>query len=684
MLKKIILSPWTACLTLAVVLLLRVTDPSFVESVRLRYFDTLITNKPPITNNIVVANIDEDTLNIYGQWPFKRDVYAAIIDNLYKHGAGLVVWNVMMPESDRLGGDDVLAKTIAAHPVILSNTPAMANKNQPRKPGSAVINSQFADRIVSYPGIIANIPVLENSASGIGTTNTLPEIDGVNRRIPLITASQGKLYPGLAIEVLRVAAGDKSFQVKLSDLGVDKLRIPKFGPISTDNLGRIWIDWSQHSQEISITKLPADLKGAVVIVGPSAAGIVNPVPTAIGAVWPHALQATVVGTLMNGVNIVRFDYADGAELLTIAVIGLLVIFASRWTWAFVPVVAGLIGTHFAAAYVYLNYNMLWDVTAFIVGIGLVYAHAYTVKFVSEFLQKQQIKRQFGTYLSPAMVEKLQKNPELLKLGGDTRTLTLLFCDIRGFTPISEQYKTDPQGLTSLINRFLTPMTDIIMANEGTIDKYMGDCIMAFWNAPLDVENQETKAVSSALLMLDHLKTLNAELAKENLLPINIGIGLNTGSVVVGNMGSNQRFDYSCLGDAVNLASRLEGQSKPYGVKIIIGEETAKGLGSDFVTVELDSLAVKGKKDGVVIYTVLGHKNFDKGSNLNIAFNQHAKFLTAYREQRWDMAIVIAGSLRSAWNGKMKDYYEMMIVRCKELKSNPQGTGWDGVYRAQSK
>ena len=671
-------------MTLAVVLLLRALDPSFIESVRLRYFDTLITQKPPTTNNIVVANIDESALNTHGQWPFKRDVYAAIIEDLYQHGAGLVVWNIMMPEPDRLGGDDALAKTIAAHPVILSNTPAMANKNQPRKPGSAVINSQFADRIVAYPGIIANIPQLENSAAGIGTTNTLPEIDGVNRRIPLVTSSQGRLYPGLAMEVLRVAAGDRAFQVKLSELGVDKLRIPKFGPISTDNLGRVWIDWSQTSREVSVQKLPTDLKGAVVIVGPSAAGIANPVPTAIGAVWPHALQAAVVGTLMNGVSIVRLDYADGAELLAIGLIGIVVIFASRWTWAFVPVIAALVGAHFAASYTYLHYQMLWDITAFIAGIGLVYAHAYTVKFVSEFLQKQQIKKQFGTYLSPAMVEKLQKNPELLKLGGDTRTLTLLFCDIRGFTPISEQYKTDPQGLTSLINRFLTPMTDIIMSNEGTIDKYMGDCIMAFWNAPLDVENQEIKAVSSALLMLDHLTELNAELAKESLLPINIGIGLNTGSVVVGNMGSNQRFDYSCLGDAVNLASRLEGQSKPYGVKIIIGEETAKGLNSEFVTVELDSLAVKGKKDGVVIFTVLGHKNFDKPSNLNIAFNQHAKFLAAYRAQRWDMAMIIASSLRSAWNGKMKDYYDMMIARCKELKSDPPGAGWDGVYRAQSK
>jgi len=682
--KKIILSPWTACLTLAVVLLLRVTDPAFVESVRLRYFDTLITGKPHTTNNLTVANIDEDALNKWGQWPFPRDVYAKIINELYDHGAGLVVWNVLMPEKDRLGGDDLLAKTLKAHPVILANMPAAANKNSPRKPGSAVINSQFSSAIVNYPGIIANIPELESAAAGIGTTNTLPEIDGVNRRLPLITASQGNLYPSLPLEVLRVAAQDRAFQVKLSSTGVDKLRIPKSGAITTDNLGRVWIDWSQRSNSISVTKIPNDLKGSVVIVGVSAAGIGNPVATATGAVWPQDLQAAVIGTVMNGISIQRPDYADGAELAVILIMGILVIAASRWTWAFVPVVMGLVVAHFAANWVYLEYHMLWDVTAFVVGIGVVYAHAYTVKFVSEFLQKQQIKKQFEHYLAPAMVKKLQKNPQLLKLGGDTRELTLLFCDIRGFTPISEQYKTDPQGLTSLINRFLTPMTDIIMQNEGTIDKYMGDCIMAFWNAPLDVDQQQNKAVASAMQMLEHLKGLNQELARDNLLPINIGIGLNTGEVVVGNMGSNQRFDYSCLGDAVNLAARLEGQSKEYGVKIILGHNTASHLDPGWVVVELDTIAVKGKTEGVKIYTVLGYYNMDMPEGIKKAQSAHKKFLAAYQEQRFDMALKIAHSLSLAWDYKLKDYYAMMTDRIQYLQQDPPGANWDGVYRPKTK
>jgi adenylate cyclase len=295
-----------------------------------------------------------------------------------------------------------------------------------------------------------------------------------------------------------------------------------------------------------------------------------------------------------------------------------------------------------------------------------------------------IKKQFGTYLSPAMVMILQKNPELLKLGGETKKLSILFADIRGFTPISEQYKTDPQGLTSLINRFLTPMTDFIMARDGTIDKYMGDCIMAFWNAPVNVSDHEMKAVESALGMVDRLKELNDELESEGLMPIKIGIGINTGEVVVGNMGSNNRFDYSILGDAANLASRLEGQSKGYGVTIILGEETATAVENDLFNIELDSIAVKGKKDSVRIFTVLGNNEWVfKNTNWYMYQQQHEKFLALYRGQKWIVAERFATDLRDGWP-EMAQYYDIMLARIEEYKTNPPGLGWDGVFRATTK
>jgi adenylate cyclase len=394
--KKILLSPWLALLTLALVIGIRVTDPQFVESIRLRYFDTLITSKAPTQNNIYTVNIDEATLDRYGQWPFKRDQYANFIGELYAHNAGLVVWNIMMPEKDRLGGDAALASTLKDKAVVLTNMPAMTNKNQAHKPGSAVIGSDNLGKIINYPGLIANIPELENAAAGVGIANTLPEIDGVNRRLPLFVGSSGNLYPSVSLEVLRLLAGDSTFQVKLNSNGVEKMRIPSFNVINTDNLGRVWIDLSQRSTSVSAVKLPADFKKGIVIVGVSAAGLSNPVPTALGAVYPQDIQAAVIGTLSNGVNIQRPDWADGAEILGLVLLSIIAILLTRWTYGFIAVIALISGVYFGSRYLFQGYSFLLDVSFPIIGLVLVYVHSYTVKFLSELNQKLQIKKQFGT------------------------------------------------------------------------------------------------------------------------------------------------------------------------------------------------------------------------------------------------------------------------------------------------
>ena len=680
---KILLSSWTAIITLIMVLGLRAWDPAFVESVRLRYFDQLITSKAPTVNHIYTVNIDEATLNRHGQWPFKRDVYAALIRDLYQRGAGLVVFNVLMPESDRLGGDPTLSAILAEYPVVLVNTAAPSNKNTARKPGVSIINSEYADRIVQYPGIIANVPAVEKNAAGVGITNTLPEIDGVNRRLPLVVTVGENLYPSVALETLRVAAGDPSFQIKLSELGVDRMRIPKFGAIATDNLGRVWIDWSQQSRSVSAAKLPQNFDGAIVIVCVSAAGIGNPVPTSRGAVWPQELQASVIGTMVNGVNIQRPDWADGGELLAIAVAGLLLLFLTRWTYVGLASVVVLVGAGVAGSqWGYSYYAYLVDVTAFVGAIVLVSLHAYGAKFVSEYLQKQQIKKQFGTYLSPAMVERLQRNPELLKLGGDSRELSIMFTDVRGFTSISEHYGRDVQGLTKIMNRYMTAMTAKIIENEGTLDKYIGDAQMAFWNAPLDDADHAKHAVKTALEMMESLDEFNREITAEGVPPFGMGLGINTDTVVVGNMGSSQRFDYTCLGDGVNLASRLEGQSKPYGVRIVLGPRTAELVKDEYSVLELDTIAVKGKKEGVTIYTVLG----SKGSVSVPASDaqMHYAMLKLYRQQRFDQAIKFCKDLKGRFEGLMDTYYEHWIERCAEMKQADLPPDWDGVYRATSK
>jgi adenylate cyclase len=684
--RKIITSPWTALLTLILVLLVRITDPSFVESVRLRYFDTLVTQprEVPAPDNIVTVNIDEAALDKYGQWPLPRGEYAKIIEELYKRNAGLVVFNVLMSNPDRMGQDRILAKTLNQHPVILPSVPSEKTYNQPRNPGSAVLSPEYMNMIVHYPGLISNIPALENSAAGVGTVNTLPEVDGVNRRIPLIATVDGKLYPSLAMESLRVAANDTTVQVKLNSNGVEKMRIPKFGPIATDSLGRIWIDWSQKNDSYSLTELPKDFNNAIVIVGTTASGLSNPVPTAKGAVFPHVLQAAVLTTMANGVSIQRPDYADGLEILAIAIASVLLLFLTRWTYVgLASVIIICIGVVAGSQHMFSSHLFLFDPTAILSGTILVALHAYGVKFVSEFLQKQQIKKQFGTYLSPAMVEKLQKNPELLTLGGESRELSIMFTDVRGFTSISEHYGKDVQGLTKIMNRYMTAMTAKIIENEGTLDKYIGDAQMAFWNAPLDDINHAKNAVRTGLQMMGSLDAFNKEVTAEGIPAFGMGLGINTDTVVVGNMGSIQRFDYTCLGDGVNLASRLEGQSKPYGVKIVLGSKTAEYIQDEYFVLELDCIAVKGKKEGVNIYTVL---ETDAGAMVEYILSRelHDLMLDYYREQKWASALHYIEKLKGEFDGNMDHYYEMMIERIGELREQNLPTDWDGVYRATSK
>ena len=665
--KKLI-SPWWALLLLLIIIPIRVEDPAFVESLRLRYFDTLISSKVETTNGIHLVNIDESALEDYGQFPFSRNVYATIVEDLYNRGAGLVVWNIMMPEADRLGQDKVFAKTLKDYPVVLPNIGAAKTKNEPRNPGAVSIGDS-KNKTVDYPGIIANIKSLEDNAIGVGIVNTFPEVDGVVRRMPLVISSGDTLYPNLSLEVLRVIANDPSFQIKFNELGIQALRIPQFGKIKTDTIGRVWIDWQQKGIEHSLTNLPKNFNNEIVIIGVTASGLVNPLSTSIGEVWPHHAQASLIATLSNQINISRPDWATGAELISILLLSIFLILFTRWKYGIIFNIGLIGGLYYCSIHLFTKEALLIDALYPIVSLSVIYAVAYTIKFVSELNQKLLIKKQFGTYLSPALVEKLQKNPELLKLGGETRELSIMFTDVRGFTSISEHYGKDVQGLTSIMNRYMTAMTSKIIKYNGTLDKYIGDAQMAFWNAPLDDKEHALNSVRAALEMLNDLDTFNKEISKENIPAFGMGLGINTGEVVVGNMGSTQRFDYTCLGDTVNLAARLEGQSKTYGVRIILGHRTASLIDEHYPVVELDTIAVKGKTIGVKVYTIT---ELDDESG-------HKKFLRAYYAGEWETALLLTVKLKNE-NISLIDYYDNMIQRL--YKGKPKN--FDGVYRPTSK
>jgi adenylate cyclase len=681
MLKKILLSPWTALLTLALITSIRIADPVFVESVRLRYFDTLITSKEVTVNNIVTVNIDESTLDKYGQWPLPRAEYAKIIKDLYDRGAGLVVLNVLMAEPDRTGGDAVLGSAFKQYPVVLGSVPSNKTKNTPRNPGSAVLGPEHLDQIVQYPGLIANVPQLENSAAGIGIVSTMPEVDGVNRRLPLIVTVDGKLYPSIAMETLRVAAGDSTFQVKLFEGGVEKMRIPKFGPVTTDNLGRVWIDWSQESRNFGLTQLPKDLMGAIVIVGPTAAGISNPVPTSKGAVFPHEVQAAVIGTMANGVVIQRPDWADGAEILALLLAGIALLFLTRWTY--VGIISGVViigASVFAGSYAYSQFSWLFDSTAIVVGLVLVMLHAYGVKFVSEFLQKQAIKKQFAGYASPTVVRLLQENPDLIKKGVK-KDVSILFSDLRGFTPLGESFGDDVAGLTKIMNGYMDAITQPVLDADGMIIKYIGDASMHIHNAPIEDLDHPATAVRTGLKMLKAVEKFNEEIIIPQGRPaVGMGAGINTGLGYIGEMGSTARHSYDVLGDAVSTAARIESKCKEYGCLLLVGGATVERCKDEFFFLKIDDLAVKGKTIGISIYTVLD----DVTDVYHTAKKIHIAMHEAYRAQKFTVAISMCEQLKGQFDGKMDKYYDMWIERCEFQKTQKLPKDWDGIFIATSK
>lgn len=682
--QKVALSPWLALVTFGILLAVKLTDPFLVESTRLKFYDYLMLGEAKQSEQIVVANIGERALEKYGQYPFPRGVYSSIVGDLYNSGAAMVGNTIMYPEADRFGGDAAFANALNQYPVVLSQTVSGSCTRDSRnvaRTGVAVIgDGEATEFLPQYPCVLSNIPALQEAGAGVGVTSTLPEADGVVRRVPLLSQSAGEYYPAFALEMLRVAAGDSSYQAKINQTGVEALRVPQFDTIKTDEYGRVFINPNYQFQSVEIGAGPLpDLSGKIVILGVTAAGIVNPVATPSGAQTPHQIQASLLETLVNGDSVAIPNWAGLADLGAFLGLALALIVLSRLRFSIVYIAILLGGYLYLPAYLFSSQSILLDVSFNVFAIALIYLHIYTAKYISEYLQKQQIKKQFGTYLSPAMVEKLQKNPELLTLGGESRELSIMFTDVRGFTAISEHYGKDVQGLTKIMNRYMTAMTARIIENEGTLDKYIGDAQMAFWNAPLDDKDHALNAVRTGMAMLKDLEAFNEEVAKEGVPAFGMGLGINTATVVVGNMGSSQRFDYTCLGDGVNLASRLEGQSKPYGVKIVIGPETANYVKDEYQVIELDLIAVKGKTEPARIFTVID------GSKRPTDELWHVKFLKAYRDGDFKSAIQMGRDMvhEGRWGGELDAYYEMMIDRCIEMQSKPP-KNWDGVYRATSK
>ena len=668
---KKILTHWTlAFITLAVLMAWGLKDPFVKEIARLKSFDLIQQyDTPTVSEDVVIVEIDEQSIEQYGQWPWKRTVLADVIWRLREAGAGIIVLPILFSEEDRLGGDWDLAEALVENGIVIAQAGTTQTNRNAVPRGVAKIGDPLP-WLYEWPGMLGPIPVLGDNVDGVGVVNTTPEIDGVVRRLPLLMRVGDEVYPSVALEVIRVAVGDPSYQVKASEGGVIALRVPKFKTIKTDQYARIWLRWNKQFETISITDDFTSVAGKTVILGNTAQGISTIIATPNGEQYSHTAMAVSLQTVLNGENIVRLDTATFLEYVAAGVLAVIIIllagFAPYWLVGAVLLTVWS-GTAYGAYFYFAKHLQLWDASWIILVTTVTGFHAVFNRFVKEFSLKQQIKKQFGTYLSPDMVAQLQKNPDLLRLGGDSRELSIMFTDVRGFTAISEHYGKDVQGLTRIMNRYMTAMTREILANKGTIDKYIGDAQMAFWNAPLKDTSHAENSVNTAIKMLESLRQFNEEVVKEGVPAFGMGLGINTAEVVVGNMGSDQRFDYTCLGDGVNLAARLEGQSKTYGVQIVLGPETAQQVRSNIDVFELDCIAVKGKTIGVKIYTVAKESE------------HHRQFLESYYAGDWTEALKRL-AIAKEFHEDMSEYYANMKARIKAGKPKD----WDGTFKATTK
>jgi adenylate cyclase len=609
---KYLTSIWATFALIALLCFIRLTDGSYVEQIRLIGFDSYIKTLPEQkSERIVLLNISEESLEAYGQFPWPRQYYAQLISDLRNKNAGMIAFTIMFPEDDRFGGDETFASWIKDNGIILSqDADEYGRSTKAPYVGYATFGTADPmDWIYRYKGLVTNIESLESNAWGVGLINGSPEVDGVTRRVPLMSQINNEVYPSLSLEVLRAINRKKSYTIKTTDNGIESVVLRPF-EINTDSDGSVWLQWNTVFEEVSYTGASSipDLEGKTVVVGVTAKGLANQISTPDGLKYPHQLQATALQTLLSDKPISRPIWADAVEIM-VASFGALLIALSIY---YLPIYAGIAvfvaaaaGSAYASWYAWYEFQILLDLSATLILYILSLTSASFNNFYIQFKLRQQIKKQFETYLDPRQVYLLQKNPELLRLGGERKDMSFMFMDIVGFTPISEHYKNndDPEGLVKLINNYLDTMSKIILKNGGTIDKYMGDCIMAFWNAPLECPNHADAAVNTAVEILEAADELIQELEDQGLPRIDIGIGINTGACIVGNMGSESRFDYSVIGDAVNLGARLEGQTRNYdGVRVLLSQFTA-GASSERSYRKVDSIKVKGKTELIDIYTV---------------------------------------------------------------------------------
>ncbi|MEM6780703.1 MAG: adenylate/guanylate cyclase domain-containing protein [Pseudomonadota bacterium] len=730
---------------LAGIIVVRMYDFNWTKSLRNLAFDTYNNINPRnITDDVVVLDIDEKSLAIYGQFPWERQLLARMVDTLQEKGAKVITFDMVFAEVDKKspkwvinhipenpkfmnakeffrsleGYDERFTRSITeANNVVTGfvwSPDEGATRRKPHISQPIKINKNAENLKETVPkiiGVTTNIPILSQAAAGNGLFGVSPDVDGIIRKVPLLFRYEDKetgdvtLYPSLALETLRVLEDPREV-IKIRKLRRDEInpltppymmRVGKY-EIPFDESGNFYGYFSQQRRpeyipawEVLDNKVEAsEVKDKIIVIGTSAEGLRDIRSTPLDLYIPGVeLHVNVIEQVLTDQFLLRPGLIEGLELTFTIAVGLIIILLAPFINAFILFVftLALVGaTGFGSYYAFLNHGLLIDPVYPSLSILLLFVLSSLLSYLRSEAERAQIKGAFGLYVSPDFMDELTKDPDKLKLGGEVKDLTVMFTDIRSFTTISESLT--PEELIQLMNNFLTPMSDLVMNNRGTIDKYMGDAMMAFWNAPLDDPEHARNACLVALRMDEALQPINQKLRDEGRdLQLNAGIGINTGPCSIGNMGSKQRFAYSALGDAVNLASRLEGQTKSYGVNILIGEDTKKTV-SDFAAPELDLLQVKGKTQPVKIYTLIGDQTLAEKTEYRNWLKCHNAMLAAYRIADFGCAAQDLKEARETAQdviGEALDfYYDMYAERIAELTKNPPSDDWDGVFVATSK
>ncbi|MDP6590799.1 MAG: adenylate/guanylate cyclase domain-containing protein [Alphaproteobacteria bacterium] len=727
---------------LAAFVVLRATDSQPIQLLRFKVFDSYqqITPREDSKQPVVIIDLDDESLAELGQWPWPRTLLAKLVLKLKKSGVVGVAYDIVFAEPDRTSpgllaesvrgldkktkekllklpsNDATFARIMKSYNVVLgqSTRQRVLTEGEQRKSvkttwanlnKSQTVKGLKPDGFLySFPSIVRNIETLEDAAKGIGVFTFRPSVDGIVRQVPLVVRVGKHLYPTLALELYRVVTQQPTMALEYDQAGMRGVKLKGLN-VPTDRTGQIWMKFGKHDRNLYVSakdvlnakgdkakEIKAKLAGKLAFLGTSAIGLLDIKATPLDAAIPGVeVHAQLLQNILDKNYLARPNWAIGAEIVAMVLVGLLMIIlvpflGALWTLVLAIVtVAILLGLSW---WVYDAHGLLLDmmfpaVAIFIVSVVLTY-----LNYMREERERRQVRGAFSRYMSPDLVAQLAEDPSRLTLGGEMREMSVLFADIRGFTTISEQF--DAVGLTKFINRYLTPMTNVILERKGTIDKYMGDCIMAFWNAPLDDPYHAKNGVRSALAMFVESDKMNVELKREAeeenrpYIPLRIGSGVNTGVICVGNMGSDMRFDYSVLGDDVNLGARLEGQSKTYGVDIVIGENTFAYV-EDFAVIQLDRIQVKGKTVPVDIYCVLGDEEINQTPEFQALRQRHGEMLNAYKAQDWKAQTRIMDECREMGKAyKLDVLYDLYEERRDEYIANPPGEEWDGVFVATSK